>query len=74
MPIFCVACAGSTGGVEEPLSPGEVLDGRTELTVISETSLDASTPISSMLEASDSSFSTSLILNDRRANTLNSSG
>lgn len=69
IPIFCasVACVVLTGG------RGDVLEGRTELTIISDTSLDASTPVSSML-VSNNSLSESLILKDLRANTLKSSG
>lgn len=74
IPIFWVLGVGSAGGMGETAGPGEVLGGRTALTVISETSLEASTPTSSRLAASNNSFSESLILNERRAKTLNSSG
>lgn len=53
MPIFALwvvtLAVGSVGGVGETGGPGEVLGGRMELTVISETSLAASTPTSSKL-------------------------
>ena len=45
IPIFC---EGSVGGVVEAGGRGEVLEGRAELTTISDTSLVASTPVSSM--------------------------